>query len=109
MARLGADAETVRATVRQAGLDLRHDTYVQRQRAAAARLERGRHRIIPPGFQFRGLPGVSNEIQERLALARPLTLDQAARLRGMTPAALQVLDAHVARAARVAASAGDGV
>ncbi len=66
--------------------------------AAAERLERGRHRPIPPGFEFDGLPGLSRELQERLSRARPLTLDQASRLRGMTPAALQMLDALVTRA-----------
>jgi tRNA uridine 5-carboxymethylaminomethyl modification enzyme len=103
---LGRTREEARDTVRQAGLALRYDTYVRRQHAAAARLERARHRVIPPGFRFSGLPGISREIQERLTAARPLTLDQAARLRGMTPAALQILDAHLAHAVSAGGEAG---
>jgi len=106
-ARLGASLAEARETVRQAGLALRYETYVRRQESAAARLDRDRHRPIPAGFEFRGLPGLSREVQERLAAARPLNLDQASRLRGMTPAALQVLDAHVARAAGAARVAGE--
>ena len=99
-AELGGEDRERRRSLREAGQGLRYATYLQRQQRAAERLERGRRTPIPAGFAFQGLPGLSVEIQERLERAQPTNLDQAARLPGMTPAALQVLDAHVARARR---------
>jgi tRNA uridine 5-carboxymethylaminomethyl modification enzyme len=99
-ASLGEDERERRRTLLEAGQALRYATYLERQQRAAERLERGRQRPIPTGFRFRDLPGLSREVQEGLERTRPLTLDQASRLPGMTPAALQVLDAHLARAAR---------
>ena len=51
-------------------------------------------------FDFTSVPGLSNEMVERLSTARPETLDQASRIAGVTPAALSAL--HVA-ASRTAA------
>ncbi len=56
---------------------------------------------IPQGLDYAGVPGLSNEMVERLASARPETLDQASRLPGVTPAALSAL--FVAATRRVAA------
>lgn len=95
--RLGASPRERRRTVVQAGQSLRYECYVRRQQQAAERLERARSRPIPPEFSFEGLAGLSREVQERLSRARPTTLDQAARLRGVTPAAAQLLDAHLTR------------
>jgi len=54
---------------------------------------------FPHGFDFRAIPGMSTEMVERLASARPETLGQAARIRGITPAALSALHFALARAA----------
>ena len=97
---LGPTERERQRTLVEAGQALRYATYLERQQRAAQRLERGRQRPIPDSFRFTDLPGLSREVQEGLERARPATLDQAARLPGMTPAALQVLDAHLARAAR---------
>ena len=53
---------------------------------------------IPADLDFAAVPGLSNEMAERLGAARPETLDQASRVPGVTPAALSAL--------YVAASAG---
>ena len=49
---------------------------------------------------YRGLAGLSNEVVEKLERVRPETLGRAARIDGMTPAALALLAAYVERAAR---------
>lgn len=102
---LGDDAVALGATtgerleiLRQAIDDLRYSAYRRRQERQAERLVAEGPRSIPAGFRFEGLPGLSREVQERLERARPMTLEQASRLPGVTPAALQVLHAHVARA-----------
>jgi tRNA uridine 5-carboxymethylaminomethyl modification enzyme len=54
---------------------------------------------IPNEFAYPGVPGLSNEMVERLTRARPETLDQASRLPGITPAALSALYVAVSRRA----------
>ena len=65
--------------------------YLARQRADAEAVRRDEAVRIPPGFSFEGLPGLSNELREKLNRVRPDTLGQAARIDGMTPAALTIL------------------
>jgi tRNA uridine 5-carboxymethylaminomethyl modification enzyme len=52
---------------------------------------------LPGGLDYRGLPGLSNEMCDILDAARPATLGAAARLPGVTPAALILLLRHVKR------------
>ena len=55
---------------------------------------------VPAGLSFESIPGLSTEMIERLNAARPATLDHAARVTGVTPAALAALHfAIVKRAA----------
>ena len=56
---------------------------------------------ISDSLDFSTIPGLSNEMVERLAVARPETLDQASRIAGITPAALSAL--YVAASRRAAA------
>jgi tRNA uridine 5-carboxymethylaminomethyl modification enzyme len=51
--------------------------------------------LIPDSFVFEGIEGLSNELQQKLKLARPQSLAQAARVDGMTPAALALLLARI--------------
>jgi tRNA uridine 5-carboxymethylaminomethyl modification enzyme len=57
---------------------------------------------IPPTFEFRGVPGLSAELTSKLETVRPETIAQAARIEGMTPAALTLLTVRVGKAARAA-------
>jgi tRNA uridine 5-carboxymethylaminomethyl modification enzyme len=50
--------------------------------------------VLEESIDFQGLPGLSNEIKAKLDLIRPKTLGQAARIEGITPAALTLLAAH---------------
>ncbi|MEM7245229.1 MAG: tRNA uridine-5-carboxymethylaminomethyl(34) synthesis enzyme MnmG [Acidobacteriota bacterium] len=95
-AELGPE-KLARDAVVMAADELRREPYVRRQLALQDRLARSRERVIPADFDFAGIPGLSSEIQERLSQARPTTLGQAGRLRGVTPAALEVLDAWLGR------------
>ena len=55
--------------------------------------------VIPSDFEFSRVPGLSNEMRERLEASGPSSLDQAARVSGVTPAALSALHFALARAA----------
>jgi tRNA uridine 5-carboxymethylaminomethyl modification enzyme len=79
--------------------DCRYAPYVARQQSEIDKLhaEDGIH--IPPHFDYRAVAGLSNEMVERLALARPATLGGASRIRGITPAALAAILVHARRKA----------
>ena len=73
--------------------------YLDRLRSELAARQRDRALVIPPFFDFGQVPGLSNEMRERLAVAGPADLDQASRIPGVTPAALSALHFALARAA----------
>jgi tRNA uridine 5-carboxymethylaminomethyl modification enzyme len=70
--------------------DHRYAPYVRRQQAEAARIAAS-SQPIPAGFAFNSIAGLSSEMVERLSAARPDTIAQASRIRGITPAALTAL------------------
>ena len=79
--------------------DHRYAPYVARQQSEIARLRSDESVRIPPDFAFGVVPGLSNEMVERLSRARPSTLGAAARIRGITPAALAAILVHARRRA----------
>lgn len=79
--------------------DHRYAPYVSRQQAEIARLQADEAVRIPLDIDYASIPGLSNEMTERLSLARPETLGAAARIRGITPAALAAILVHARRKA----------
>lgn len=77
--------------------DARYAVYLDRQEAEIARLKRDDAVIVPRGTVFSAIPGLSREMAERLERAQPETLGQAARVRGITPAAVTALLAWIRR------------
>jgi tRNA uridine 5-carboxymethylaminomethyl modification enzyme len=75
--------------------DATYAVYLARQAADAAAYRRDENFLIGAGIDFGTLPGLSNEVRAKLDVVRPRTLGQAARIEGMTPAALTLLAAHV--------------
>jgi len=73
--------------------------YLARQRAEIDLFREDEGLQLAADFDFTGLPGLSNEIRQRLDLVRPRTVGQAARIEGVTPAALTLLVAHARRSA----------
>ncbi len=69
--------------------------YLQQQRRQIERLKKAEARGIPEWFEYRGLPGLSNEVVEKMERVRPRTLGQAGRIPGITPAAISILDMHL--------------
>lgn len=80
--------------------DLRYDGYIQQQKRDVARVQALEDRRIPDQLDFHGVPGLSREIAERLSRVRPQTLGQAGRVRGVTPAALSVLNVALSAGSR---------
>ncbi|PLX38757.1 MAG: tRNA uridine-5-carboxymethylaminomethyl(34) synthesis enzyme MnmG [Hyphomicrobiales bacterium] len=78
--------------------------YMDRQRADIEAFRRDENIAIPEQFDFSAVSGLSNEVRQKLEQVRPETLGQAARMDGITPAALGVLLAHVKRGKKESAA-----
>lgn len=75
--------------------DFKYHGYLASQEIMASRLAKAADRVIPSSMVFSQLPGLSNEMIERLNRVRPQTIGQAMRIPGITPAALSLLTIHV--------------
>ena len=69
--------------------------YVRRQTEAVERFRRLEESLIPESLDFANVTGLSTEARERLARSRPRSLGQAARMPGITPAAVSLLAIHL--------------
>jgi tRNA uridine 5-carboxymethylaminomethyl modification enzyme len=107
MARPGMDVDRI---ARSLPLEIRHHIdlatletefryagYLRRQLTVVDRLRKQESRGIPATFTYRGVPGLSREMVERLAAVRPETLGQASRIPGVTPAAVALIAARLNR------------
>jgi tRNA uridine 5-carboxymethylaminomethyl modification enzyme len=81
--------------------EVKYEGYVRRQTEAIERAKRLEDAAIPPSLDFHAVTGLSTEACERLSAVRPRSLGQAARMPGITPAAVSILAVHIhARASR---------
>lgn len=78
-------------------LDAKYEGYVARQQAIAARGTRLEETALPSDFDFAAIAGLSAEVREKLVRVQPTTLGQAARIPGITPAAIALLGVHLRR------------
>jgi len=85
------------AIAEQVSVDARYAVYLERQRADIEALRRDEALEIPAGIDYGAISGLSNEVRDKLQTVRPVTLAQAGRIEGVTPAALTALLAHVKR------------
>ena len=75
--------------------EVKYEGYVRRQAEAIERFKRLEEAAIPEWVDFRAVPGLSTEVCERLSNVRPRSLGQAARMPGITPAAVSILAVHI--------------
>jgi tRNA uridine 5-carboxymethylaminomethyl modification enzyme len=90
-----ADAEVVAEVLE----DARYAPYLERQRDEVEKLRREEAVPLPADLAFASIPGLSAEMVDRLSRARPTTLAAAARVRGVTPAALSAVLLHARKLA----------
>ena len=81
-------------------VDAKYAGYVVRQQAEVARLERHEGTALPVDLDYGSVKGLSTEVRERLLEVQPRTLGQAARIPGLTPAAMALLLVHLKRLGR---------
>jgi tRNA uridine 5-carboxymethylaminomethyl modification enzyme len=75
--------------------EIKYEGYVRRQADAVERFARLEDTTIPDWVDFKGVMGLSTEVCERLSAVRPRSLGQAARMPGITPAAISILAVHI--------------
>ncbi|GAW36339.1 tRNA uridine 5-carboxymethylaminomethyl modification enzyme MnmG [Roseovarius sp. A-2] len=95
--RLASIGEDIR---QQLSNDALYANYIKRQASDVAMLRRDEAQAIPHDFDFEVLQGLSNELKSKLNAVRPQDLAQAARIDGMTPAALTLILARLRQAER---------
>ena len=88
-----------------AAIDIKYGGYLAQQLQQMARLKKAESRRIPQGFEYKGIPGLSREMVEKLTRVRPRTLGQASRIPGVTPAAISILNVYVEMGSRRQVSA----
>jgi tRNA uridine 5-carboxymethylaminomethyl modification enzyme len=87
------ELKTVETTIKFAG-------YLAQQQRSMARLRADEARTIPHWFDYRACSGLSREMVEKLDRVRPLTLGQASRISGVTPAACSLIQVFLEIQAR---------
>jgi tRNA uridine 5-carboxymethylaminomethyl modification enzyme len=101
LAKVWPELNTIPAAIAaQLETDARYAAYVERQEADVAALRRDEATAIPTDLDLGSIAGLSAEIRQKLVARRPATLAEAARIDGMTPAALFLLLAHAKRPSR---------
>ena len=85
------------AVLAQLEIDAKYEGYVLRQDEEIARMKANAQMVLRPGFDYRVISGLSNELKDKLEARQPATIAQAARVPGVTPAALSLLLVHAKR------------
>ncbi|AVO46807.1 tRNA uridine-5-carboxymethylaminomethyl(34) synthesis enzyme MnmG [Phreatobacter cathodiphilus] len=91
-------AEVPPAIAEQVEIDAHYSVYMDRQQAEIDAQRRDENLALPERLDLDALPGLSNEIRAKIRAHRPRTLGQAARMDGMTPAALTLIAVWARRA-----------
>lgn len=71
--------------------ELKYEGYIKRQKIQVEKFQRMEKQNIPQDFNYQNIPGLSNEVRQLLEKVRPVSLGQAARIPGITPAATAIL------------------
>ena len=75
--------------------DFKYEGYLQQQEKQMERMKRAESRRIPEWFEYGKVSGLSREVVEKLTKVRPLTLGQASRIPGITPAAVSLVNCFI--------------
>lgn len=75
--------------------EAKYSVYLDRQKTDVAQIRHEESRLIPETVDFTFVPGLSNELKQKMLARRPRSIADAQRMEGMTPAALAIIVAHV--------------
>ena len=100
-----AEQEQVKALIaspvrEEIELQVKFKGYIDRQNEQVARFKKMESMLLPKDIDYQSLSGLSNEVVEKLTKIQPLSLGQASRISGITPAAISVLQVHLKKIPR---------
>ncbi|RLA89103.1 MAG: tRNA uridine-5-carboxymethylaminomethyl(34) synthesis enzyme MnmG [Deltaproteobacteria bacterium] len=96
--RLAGDHPSVpEKVIEQLEIKYKYEGYIRRQIEAVQQFSRLEQKRLPEGFDYDAVPGLSNEVRQKLKDIQPLSLGQAARISGITPAAISLLLVYLKR------------
>lgn len=75
--------------------EIKYAGYIEKAKVEIEQVEKYTHWKLPQDFDYKSLPGISNEIAEKLAVVKPQDLAHASRISGVTPAAISILLVHL--------------
>ncbi len=75
----------------QVEIEIKYEGYIQRQLKDVERFKNNEKIKIPPEFDYTRVHGLSNELREKLSHIKPISLGQASRIAGITPAAISII------------------
>ncbi|HYA40802.1 MAG TPA: tRNA uridine-5-carboxymethylaminomethyl(34) synthesis enzyme MnmG [Syntrophobacteraceae bacterium] len=87
----GTDSTLPGRIKEQVEIECKYEGYLRRQEAEVNRFKQMEQIRIPPDFPYDRVPGLSNEVRQKLEVVRPISIGQASRIPGMTPAAISIL------------------
>ncbi len=85
-----------REDIEQAEINVKYESYLDKEKEMVAKLKRLDDKIINPDFNYHNLISLSKEAREKLMKIKPSTLGQASRISGVSPADVSVLMVHLA-------------
>ncbi|RWN01612.1 MAG: tRNA uridine-5-carboxymethylaminomethyl(34) synthesis enzyme MnmG [Mesorhizobium sp.] len=91
---VGIDSKTAERLETEA----KYSVYLDRQQADVTQIRQEESRLIPASLDFASVPGLSNELKQKMLARQPRSIADAQRMEGMTPAALAIIVAHVRNA-----------
>jgi len=94
---LGEESTVAEEVSEQVVIQTKYAGYITRQQNEIDRLQRHEDTALPDDLDYKSVRGLSNEVREKLIQARPNNLGQAARISGVTPAAVSILLVHLKR------------
>lgn len=97
MALLGENSEVSEEVSEQVVINTKYAGYIDRQKTEIDKLQRHENTELPDDLDYSNVRGLSNEVREKLQNAKPQSLGQAARISGVTPAAVSLLLVHLKR------------
>jgi tRNA uridine 5-carboxymethylaminomethyl modification enzyme len=88
-----------REVAEQVTILVKYDGYIRRQSDQVARTRHLEDTQIPDDFDYGSIPGLSNEVKEKFIRVRPVSMGQASRISGITPAAISVVQIYLKKRA----------
>lgn len=83
--------------IEQAAIQVKYQTYIEKEREIVARMSEMENLVIPENFDYTKISSLGNEAREKLSKVKPRTLGQATRIPGINPSDIQILMVYMGR------------